>query len=57
MRACGPRPFEHDLMASLAHPGVTCDGLRPMFGGAAPAVAYFLIQAITGKPPNFGGEG
>ena len=44
-------------MASLAHPGVACDGLRPMFGGAAPAIAYFLIQAITGKPPNFGGEG
>mgnify|MGYP000149029365 CR=1 FL=1 len=44
-------------MASLAHPGIACDGLRPTFGGAAPAVAYFLIQHITGKPPNFGGEG
>ncbi len=41
---------------SLNDPGVVCDGLRRQFGGAAPAIAFFLIQQITGSPPRFGGE-
>lgn len=41
------------MLAITEDPGAICEGLRPTFGGAAPAIAYHLIQAITGAPPVF----
>lgn len=37
-------------------PGLICDGLRPMFGAAAPALTLALYQSIAGTPYQFSRE-
>lgn len=34
----------------MDYPGLICDGLRPMFGAAAPALTAALYQLATGVP-------